>query len=229
MILRMQRSICSGLIVFALGAAGLLDILPSSAAALQPHRAVYDMRLAGAAKGSGIANIRGRMVFELSGSVCEGYEVSTRFMVITTNLDGLESVTDLQSLYHEKRLLPVFEFHSKTYVNERLVENARGTALRNEQHVGVELVQPADRFLSFDRQVMFPLQYLEGVIDAAERGEQFYVSQVYDGSETGDKLFDTTAVIGGALKDPLLPRGDAASASAGFGCVGCLACFYCIL
>lgn len=194
----------------AFAIAGGLAAEPLSAAVLQPHRAVYDMRLAGIAKGSDIADMRGRMVFELSGSACDGYGVSMRFMIITTNSDGLESVTDLQSAYSETKLSPAFEFATKTFVNERLVEAARGSALRDEQHVGVELKQPSDRSFSFDRQVVFPLQHLQGVIDAAERGEQFYVSQVYDGSETGDKLFDTTAVIGHALDNPVLPRGDAA-------------------
>ncbi|MGI9404306.1 MAG: EipB family protein, partial [Hyphomicrobium sp.] len=41
---------------------------------IAPHRAVYEIRLDRASPGSGVADMTGRMVYEMSGSSCKGYE-----------------------------------------------------------------------------------------------------------------------------------------------------------
>ncbi len=57
--------------------AGLLAGSPIAAAAdlapFAPHRAVYELSLADSTAGSGVSGVSGRMVYELSGSACDGY------------------------------------------------------------------------------------------------------------------------------------------------------------
>ena len=43
---------------------------------------------------------------------------------------------------------------------------------------------------------MFPTEHMVRVIDAAHAGKNILNFPVYDGSETGDKVFDTLTVIG---------------------------------
>ncbi len=50
---------------------------------------------------------------------------------------------------------------------------------------------------------MFPLQHLHSVIDGAANGQHFMVSKLYDGSVTGEQLFEATTVVGRKLADPL--------------------------
>ena len=52
---------------------------------LAPHRAIYEMKLGDARSGSGVTDLSGRMVFEISGSACEGYTQNMRFVMETTD------------------------------------------------------------------------------------------------------------------------------------------------
>ncbi len=80
---------------------------PAEAVVLSPHRAVYDITLDRAAGGSGIAEMSGRMVYELTGNVCTGYSQSMRFVT---------QVVNQEVAYHElgrRRLAGVsLQYHS---------------------------------------------------------------------------------------------------------------------
>jgi len=87
-------------------AALLLDInlaAPAHAlAAKEPtklvaHRAVYEMTLDDARSASGITGIDGRMVFEFTGSACDGYSLNMRMVTQMTDSQGQTNLTDLRS------------------------------------------------------------------------------------------------------------------------------------
>ena len=65
-------------------------------AGLVPHRAVYNLELKDSSERSGINNMFGRMVYEFSGSECDGYRVNFRF-VTQVDTNGEKKVTDQQS------------------------------------------------------------------------------------------------------------------------------------
>ena len=46
---------------------------PGDPTALSPHRAVYEITLDKARAGAGMSDLTGRMVYELTGSACEGF------------------------------------------------------------------------------------------------------------------------------------------------------------
>ena len=52
---------------------------------LTPHRAVYEVTLDDARSASGITGIDGRMVFEFSGSECDGYTLNMRMVTQMTD------------------------------------------------------------------------------------------------------------------------------------------------
>src|SRR5690349_17558963 len=64
---------------------------------LAPHRAIYEMSLAEARGGAGVTAVSGRMVYELTGSACEGYTQNMRFVTQMTNQKGAATLTDLRS------------------------------------------------------------------------------------------------------------------------------------
>src|SRR6516165_12481300 len=83
-----------------------LQALPVRAAGddilLAPHRAVYDMSLAAARGGTGVTAVSGRMVYELTGSACEGYTQNMRFVTQMVNQGGATVLTDLRSYSWEE-------------------------------------------------------------------------------------------------------------------------------
>ena len=49
--------------------------------------------------------------------------------------------------------------------------------------------------------MLFPTQHLRRIIAAAEHGDKILSADIFDGSETGKKLFHTLTVIGAPLTD----------------------------
>src|SRR5215475_7400318 len=64
---------------------------------LVPHRAVYEFSLSKSQAHSTVLAVFGRMVYELTGSPCEGYTEKLRFVTQMTNTDGEQAIADLQS------------------------------------------------------------------------------------------------------------------------------------
>ena len=58
------------------------------------------------------------------------------------------------------------------------------------------MTKPQAKSLDFGRDVLFPTQHIERLIDAAKHGGGAIQARVYDGSDTGAKIFATLSVIG---------------------------------
>lgn len=163
-----------------------------------PHRAVYEITLAQAAAGSGVADMTGRMVYELTGSSCEGFTQNMRFVTRTSNREGIETINDLRTSSWEEVGGKRLRFSSSQYQNENLAEASQGDATRKKGAPGttVKLEKPESRRVDLPADVYFPMQHATALIDAARSGQTFFSAALYDGSEKGDKHYATTAVIG---------------------------------
>jgi EipB-like len=192
----------------------LLGALSSPAAALAaketiklaPHRAVYQMTLDDARSASGITGIDGRMVFEFSGSECDGYTLNMRMVTQMTDTQGQTNLTDLRSSTWEQANGQKFRFQSAQYLNDKLGDVTMGRAVRAapDTAVQVKLSQPIPAELNLSGQVLFPTQHSFALIDAAREGQRMFQAQIYDGSEKGQRVYDTTAFIG----KPVAPGSD---------------------
>jgi hypothetical protein len=184
----------------ALVLAVICAVPPAGAAGgvlLAPHRAVYEMTLANTRGGTGVTAVSGRMVYELTGSACEGYTQNMRFVTQLTNQGGTTMLTDLRSSSWEDGSGQRFRFSSTQLRNEKPAEATAGDAARaNADDIKVELTKPAKKGLSLSARVYFPVQHSIALIEAANRGKQFFRADLYDGSEKGDKVYDTISVIG---------------------------------
>lgn len=163
---------------------------------MAPHRAVYDLKLVHAESQSGIAGMTGRMVYEFSGSRCDGYSVNFRFVTRFQAVNGGLQVTDLQTTSFEEADASSYEFLSKTFVNQTLVETSRGSARQGTRVKTVDLSEPQERSVEIGPSVQFPTEHLRSILRAGAAGGRFVASDIYDGAETGDKVYGTTTVIG---------------------------------
>ena len=72
-----------------------------------------------------------------------------------------------------------------------------GTATRgDDDDLRVELTKPATKAIDFGRDVLFPTQHIERLIVAAKNGGGAIQARVYDGSDTGAKIYATMAIVG---------------------------------
>ncbi|MBM3544964.1 MAG: DUF1849 family protein [Alphaproteobacteria bacterium] len=169
---------------------------------LTPHRAVYEMTLDDARSASGVTGIDGRMVFEFTGSECDGYSLNMRMVTQMTDSQGQINMTDLRSSTWEQSDGQTFRFQSAQYLNDKLGDVTMGRAVRETPNsaVKVRLSQPSRAELNLTGQVMFPTQHSLALIDAALTGKTLVQARIYDGSEKGRKIYETTALIGKAVE-----------------------------
>lgn len=164
---------------------------------LAPHRAVYEMTLANTRGGTGVTAVSGRMVYELTGSACEGYTQNMRFVTQLTNQGGTSMITDLRSSSWEEGNGRRFRFNSTQLRNEKPTEATAGDAARaNADDIKVELTKPSKKGLSLSARVYFPVQHSIALLQAAQVGKQSFRADLYDGSEKGEKVYDTVSIIG---------------------------------
>lgn len=165
---------------------------------LAPHRAVYEMSLATSRGGSGVTAVTGRMVYELTGSVCEGYTQTMRFVTQMVNQGGNTVLTDLRSSSWEEASGKRFRFNSSQFRDEKATDVTAGDAARANASgdVKVELTKPAKKDLSLSSRVYFPVQHSIALLQAASAGKGMFRADLYDGSEKGEKVYDTVSVVG---------------------------------
>jgi hypothetical protein len=168
--------------------------LQSTDITLVPHRAVYDLTLRNVRPGSSVTNVAGRMVYELTGNVCDGFTQTSRFVLQTTTQDG-SSTLDVRSTTFEDGKAERFRFNTTTVRDGRGNEVASGEAARTPTGIAVELTRPNKQTRSFGN-AYYPVQHSFALLKAARAGETRVVGELYDGSDSGGKAYDTTANIG---------------------------------
>jgi hypothetical protein len=165
---------------------------------LAPHRAVYDMELAGTHGGSSLSAITGRIVYELTGSPCNGYSQNIRVVMQMVNDNGGATLTDQRLTTWEDAAGKRYRFDSSEFRDAKLTEAAAGDAVRPNKSgaVKVELTKPAKKDLALPERVYFPVQHMMALVDAAKAGKTSLRANLYEGSEKGEKVYDTVSVIG---------------------------------
>jgi EipB-like len=168
---------------------------------LVPHRAVYEFSLSKSQAHSGILAVFGRMVYELTGSTCEGYAEKLRFVTEMTNADGEQTIADLQSSTWEEAGGKRFRFNSTDVRDGKPAEDIAGDATRTSMpgHIVVELTKPDTKDLTLPERVYFPTQHVIALLNAARMGRASFHADVYDGSERGEKVYHTISTIGALI------------------------------
>src|SRR6202167_4531182 len=183
---------------------------------LASHRAAYDISLAdssGPAPSSAQAPISatGLIAYEFHGSSCEGYTSDFRQMTQMERSEGdpISMQVNATSFEEGNGKSMRFQVDSKSVQDTPPVA---GTATRGDNDdMPVMLTKPTAQTLDFGREVLFPTQHIEHLIEAAKHGGGAMQARVYTASDTGAKIFATMSAIG---KEATTPDEDAASASA---------------
>lgn len=187
---------------FGLGLAASGLGVPASAAPpadkvlLAPHRAVYDLKLAKSHGSRGVQGVRGRILYDFSGNACEGYVLNFRQVSELEPSEGKVAISDLRSTTWEDAAAKVFRFNSENLLDDKTTDKVDGHAERKGTAVAVSLSKPKDKTFDVPVGAVFPTEHMRRIIAAARDGKSIMELTVYDGSETGEKLYNTLTVIG---------------------------------
>ena len=191
-------------------APALAAAAPAGGVHLAPHRAIYDLKLLRASGPRGIDSVRGRIVYDFSGNACDGYDLTFRQVSELNSGEGKAVLTDLTSTTWEAADAKRFRFSSQNRTNDK-ADTVDGEADRRGKEVAIKLTRPKRTALIMPPSVVFPTEQMRRIIASARAGENFLQMPVYDGSETGEKLFNTFTLIGKAIPPGANPPHDAAA------------------
>ncbi len=169
-----------------------------------PHRAIYDLSLLKSTGTSAPASARGRIAFDFSGSACDGFVTTFRQVTELQPSEGETRTSDMRSTTFEDGPGKVLRFKIETLVNGRLSETIDGTAQKADDGEAVSIDLRAPKLAKHDFGVvpLFPTEQVRMMIAAAKAGKHTVEAKVFDGSDTGAKIFDTLAVIGAQASNP---------------------------
>ena len=179
-----------------------------------PHRAVYDLKLASSRGNRPIESVRGRILYDFSGSHCEGYALQFRQVSEIDAGEGLLMTTDLRATTWEDEAAKTFRFNSENFIDQKLKSAVDGSAERSGPQIGVNLRKPATKKFGIESGIYFPTDHMRRIIVAARAGQTILEGPVYDGSDSGEKVYDTLSVIGQPI-DPERSRPTDATAKDG--------------
>ncbi|PIT70090.1 EipB family protein [Bartonella tribocorum] len=162
---------------------------------IAPHRAIYDFHLDSVSHEMTISGISGRMVYELTGSVCQGYSTRLRFINRLHVEDMPVRFKDQQTMTYETGDSRTFRFNVTDLEGEEVTHHAEGVAERTRDGITVTLKKPKEKEYKL---VMaeFPMMQLKNIIRHAKAGDHFYNVTVFDGKNKTDKVIKESIVIG---------------------------------
>lgn len=187
--------------VLALAAPGVRAQVVKPEIALQPHRIAYEVSLGPKAASQSISGARGLMVLEFTGSACDGYATNFRQVVELLDADGSARNMDFRVNLFEDADGKRFRFAMLNRLQNQVLRDADGEARRRaDGSLSVVMKKPSGQKTDFDGDVLFPSAMSIAMIKAAEKGARSYQGKVFDGSESGEKIFDVNASIGNKLE-----------------------------
>ena len=160
------------------------------------HQALYDLSLMKSRGSNSINSARGRILYDFSGSACEGYTSEFRQVSELDSGEGKVTLSDLRSTSWEDGAGKSYRFKIDARMNDADSAPVDGIAERSGDQITVKLKQPATKTFTLDAATVFPTEQIQRIIAAARQGKSVLELMVYDGSDNGEKVYNTLSVIG---------------------------------
>jgi EipB-like len=178
------------------------------ALALAPHRAAYDISLVDDYRGlrSGAQapiSASGLIAYEFSGSRCEGYNSNFRQVTELQRSEGDAISSDIHAVTFEDGDAKRMRFQIDSQMQGGDAAPVAGSASRADGgDTTIALSKPSAATLDIGKDILFPTEHIERIIARAKDGGGPMAARVYDGSDTGEKVFETLTVIGKEATTP---------------------------
>jgi EipB-like len=161
-----------------------------------PHQALYELSLVKSRGSTTINSVRGRILYNFSGSACDGYTSDFRQVSELDAGEGKVTLSDLRSTSWEDGAGKSYRFKIDSRMNDADSRPVDGIAERTGDHITVKLKQPEAKTFTLEGSTVFPTEQIRRIIDAAREGKSLLELSVYDGSDNGEKVYNTLTVIG---------------------------------
>ncbi len=184
-----------GYIAWGCAVMGAVAPLKAGELTLLPHKVRYALTLT-ASEAGGPSSARGSADLEILGNPCDGYATNFSQNMELLDSDGNARRLEFRSTQWEDGGGNVMRFTNHTRINGVVMRDIEGVAKRTaDGGVSVVFSRPAGKKADLPGQAIFPNQMTLQLIEAAKRGERFFSTQLFDGSENGDRIQTVIATI----------------------------------
>lgn len=195
-------------LIFAIAVGcGVISVVPGSLAqSTKPvpflaHRAIYDLSLDPDPSRPMVETARGRIVFEFSGSDCEGYTQNFRQVASLQGSDFGERLIDSRSLSYEDGDGRTMRFSGSLKINNAETQDTDGRIESKDNELLISLTKPEAETLVIGGSALFPTAHYQKLVATALSGRPTLEARVFDGTGDGKTVSDTFAVIGKLLPE----------------------------
>ncbi|WP_164738451.1 cell envelope integrity EipB family protein [Aquabacter cavernae] len=168
---------------------------------LLAHRASYMLGLDASKPSVKLESANGRIDYEIKGDACKGYDVKLHQANEVDTGEGATAKSDMLSTSWEDGDGKSYRFQTVNRTGSRVSSDVAATVNRVPDGLSIDVTKPRRELLELKGQILLPTQHVMKVLDAARRNETTLEARVFDGSDDGDKVYDTLAVIGQGTKD----------------------------
>lgn len=165
------------------------------------HRAVYDLSLDADPSRPMVETARGRIVFEFSGSPCEGYTQNFRQVATLQGGEFGDRLVDSRSMSFEDADGKTMRFSGSVKINSAEPEETDGMAELKANELAVTLTKPEAESVTLKSPAVFPTAHYRQLVAAALQNATTFEAKVFDGTGDGKTISDTFAIIGKALPE----------------------------
>src|SRR5581483_5853149 len=146
----MDRSLRTSFALLAVVAVGCGPAKAAAAGSFLPHQALYELSLVKSRGSNPVNSARGRILYNFSGSACEGY--TSEFRQVSEMSSGEDKVTlsDLRSTSWEDAAGKTYRFKIDSRMNNTETGPVDGIAERVGDHITVKLKQPQVKTFNLD-------------------------------------------------------------------------------
>ena len=131
------------------------------------HQALYELSLVKSRGANAINAARGRILYDFSGSSCEGYTSEFRQVSELNSGEGKSTLSDLRSTSWEDAEGKSYRFKIDTRMNDSAAPPVDGMAERVGDHITVKLKAPVAKTFELDGKIVFPTEQIQHIIAAA--------------------------------------------------------------
>jgi hypothetical protein len=196
--MKLKLALAAIVLAASLGGARAEAVMPLAA-----HRAAYQISLGKANGSQAPVSASGLIAYEFHGSSCEGYAANFRQVTELQRGEGAPISSDTRAVTFEDGQAKTLRFRIDTSMSSNPEPPIDGSATRSDAgDISVDLSQPKEEKLDLGKDILFPTQHIAHIIETAKAGGGVLEARVFDGSDTGEKIFDTLSVIGKEATEP---------------------------